>query len=161
MNTSQKLWLADYILSPDNLYEEIISVIRLIRSGETFDRILKSTNTKVKASRSVEITEIGVVGNVWIRRQYYANKDCEKSGHKHHHDHVSLLAKGRLQVHVEGYDPVIYNEGDFFLIKAEHEHMLVPLEDDTIAYCIFALRNVDGEVVDDFDGITAHYDNIK
>lgn len=100
---------------------------------------------------------MGVVGNVWVRVQHYPRADVIVKGHKHHHDHLSLLARGRLLVYVEGCQPVEYSAPAFFLVPAEHEHRLVPLEPETLAYCIFALRGEDGEVVGEWNGDETPY----
>jgi len=169
MNTNQKLWLADFILS--NTFENVLPIIKAVKDNVEFEVLTKIAEFGIAEGYRKEegvvdtpkfkTEDIGVVGNVWVRVQYYPTINDKHDGHKHHHDHLSLLAKGSLRVKVEGCKPVIYNAPCFFSVKAEHHHELIPLEDDTIAYCIFALRNDKGEVVDDFDGNTSHYEMIK
>jgi hypothetical protein len=36
----------------------------------------------------------------------------------------------------------------YIVIKKQHRHQIVALEDDTVFYCIFAMRDIDGEVTD-------------
>mgnify|MGYP006406333819 CR=1 FL=1 len=64
---------------------------------------------------------------------HFSSAGDVEHGHIHPFDHLTLLAYGSLQVTVNG--------------KAEHEHELVALEDNTVAFCIHALR--DGNGVDD------------
>jgi len=108
-------------------------------------------------SKSVmEVVNLGYFGNVWIRMQRYPKKDVENLGHKHNHDHMSLLVKGGLRVEVDGKETFeVWASGDykvptFFEVPAEHNHKLIPLEDDTIAYCVFAMRDNEGELVDHY-----------
>ena len=55
-------------------------------------------------------------------------------------------------VHVEGKEPKKFTAPTFIIIRKEYEHRIEALEDDTIYYCVFALRNIDGEVVEDIFG---------
>jgi quercetin dioxygenase-like cupin family protein len=67
-------------------------------------------------------------------------------GHTHPFDHLTLLAAGSLSVTVNG-KTTDFTAPHMIYIKAEYEHELVALEDNTVAFCIHALRNGDG--VDD------------
>lgn len=156
MKIAEKHWLIENLLSLQE--SDAISLLRSVRKGNSIASSINNLLPKVSTKDTQRIIEeMGVIGNVWVRMQYYPKANEPAQGHKHHHDHVSLLAKGKLRVKVEGHTPVIYTAPTFFKIAAEHEHELIPLEDDTVAYCIFAIRNQDGEVVDEFDGNTAHY----
>jgi len=55
-------------------------------------------------------------------------------------------------VEVEGKDPKEFVAPTFIVIKKELIHKMTALEDDTVYYCVFALRDVDGEVVGDIYG---------
>jgi quercetin dioxygenase-like cupin family protein len=67
--------------------------------------------------------------------------------HDHHFDHLTLLAKGSLRVAVEGVEKV-FKAPQMIYIRARKLHTLVALEDDTLAYCIHALRDQAGELLD-------------
>lgn len=67
-------------------------------------------------------------------------------GHTHLFDHLTLLAAGSLRVTTNG-KTTDFKAPHMIYIKAEHSHELVALEDNTVAYCIHALRNGNG--VDD------------
>lgn len=107
--------------------------------------------------RNAKTDEMGYFGNVWVRKQYYPTKDTVHEGHKHHHDHVTMLATGRVRVEVEGYEPTEFVAPTFFVVKAEHHHKITALEDETVAFCVFALRNSDGTLSDHYNGDNSPY----
>jgi quercetin dioxygenase-like cupin family protein len=77
---------------------------------------------------------------------HFKKADDIEYGHTHPFDHLTLLASGSLRVKVNG-KTTDFKAPHMIYIKAEHEHELVALEDDTVAFCIHALR--DGNGVDD------------
>jgi hypothetical protein len=95
--------------------------------------------------------ELGFFGNIWVRQNVLEKTGESFGGHKHEFDHVSLLTKGSVRVEVEGYKPKEFTAPTFIVIKKEHEHAFVALEDDVNWYCVFALRDLDGEVVEVYD----------
>ena len=95
--------------------------------------------------------ELGFFGNIWVRQNVLSKTGDTFGGHKHEFDHVSLLTKGKVRVEVEGYEPKEFTAPTFIVIKKEHEHNFIALEDDTNWYCVFALRDLDGEVVEIYD----------
>lgn len=105
-----------------------------------------------------KINQLGYFGNIWVRSHYFARAgDNNGGGHKHHFDHITLLVRGSVQVEVEGHEPRQFKAPTFIVIKKEHKHRFVALEDDTIYYCVFALRDVDGEVTDIYSGDNSPY----
>lgn len=102
--------------------------------------------------------EIGYFGNIWVRSNLLEKKgDTNGGGHLHHFDHVSLLVKGSVEVEVEGQEPKIYTAPKFIVVKKEHKHKFTALEDGVIWYCVFALRDVDGNVTDVYSGDNSPY----
>lgn len=156
MSPATRFWLLNKLLDESTSDVHALMLIYAARQGATIENMV-AMETPSPANPDMKTDDMGVIGNVWVRQQYYPNKDKFHEGHKHHHDHVSLLATGRLMVKVEGHDPVIYQAPTFFKIAAEHKHQLIPLEDETVAYCVFALRDDNDQVVDEFDGNTQHY----
>jgi quercetin dioxygenase-like cupin family protein len=96
--------------------------------------------------------ELGYFGNIWVRQHVLEKKGNSFPGHTHKFDHVTLLSKGSVMVHVEGKEPKKFTAPTFIIIRKEHQHNIEALEDDTLYYCVFALRNIDGEVVEDIFG---------
>ncbi len=89
---------------------------------------------------------IGCVSNIYTRQMHFKNAGDIEHGHTHPFDHLTLLAHGKLKVTVSG-NSTEYSAPFMIYIKADLKHELVALEDNTVAYCIHALR--DGNGVDD------------
>jgi quercetin dioxygenase-like cupin family protein len=90
--------------------------------------------------------QIGCVANLFSRQMHFKKAGDIEYGHTHPFDHLTLLASGSLRVSVNG-KTTNFTAPHMIYIKAEHNHELVALEDNTVAYCIHALRNGNG--VDD------------
>jgi hypothetical protein len=106
------------------------------------------------------LSELGYFGNIWVRQNYLEKIGDIHPGHKHHFDHVSLLASGRVRVTVDGYPPKEFTAPTFVVIKKEHNHKFEALEDGTLWYCVFALRDLDGNVTDFYDGDNSPYGSV-
>jgi len=96
----------------------------------------------------IQYEEHGFVGNVWVRQTWLPKVGDTSGGHTHYHDHVSLLVRGSVEITVGEEPPKTFAAPTFIVIKKEHRHRIVALEDETLLYCVFALRDVDGEVID-------------
>lgn len=96
--------------------------------------------------------ELGFFGNIWVRQNNLRKAGDGFPGHKHYFDHVSLLTRGSVEVEVEGHEPKVFKAPTFIVIRKEHKHKFTALEDDTLFYCVFALRDVNGEVIEDIFG---------
>jgi hypothetical protein len=103
------------------------------------------------------VNDLGYFGNIWVRSHVYNDGQTNGGGHTHHFDHITLLAQGKVKVEVEGYTPKIFAAPKFIVIKKEHKHRFTALEDNTIYYCVFALRDVDGDVTDIYSGDNSPY----
>jgi len=93
--------------------------------------------------------ELGYFGNIWVRQNMLAKAGGGDDGHKHYFDHVTLLVKGDVQVEVEGHPAKEFKSPTFIVIDKDHEHKITALTDDVLYYCVFALRGMDGEVMDE------------
>jgi quercetin dioxygenase-like cupin family protein len=63
-----------------------------------------------------------------------------EQGHAHQFDHQTLLSRGSVKITLEGVENV-YHAPHIIFIRKDHRHELVALEDDTLCYCIHALRD--------------------
>jgi hypothetical protein len=97
------------------------------------------------------IEEHGFVGNIWVRQNYMQKAGDVVGGHMHYHDHVSLLVKGSVQVQINDEPPKDFVAPTFIVVRKEHRHKITALENDTIWYCVFAMRDIDGDVADIID----------
>lgn len=98
------------------------------------------------------INELGFFGNIWVRQHTFDKAGEFIEGHKHHFDHVSFLTNGKAKVEVEGYPAKEFVAPTFIVIRKDHEHKITAMEDNTNWYCVFALRDVDGEVIEVYEG---------
>ena len=96
--------------------------------------------------------ELGYFGNIWVRQHNLKYAGNFSEGHTHKFDHVTLLTKGSVKVQVDGKEPKQFTAPTFIVIRKEQKHYIEALEDDVLYYCVFALRNIDGEVVEDIFG---------
>lgn len=95
---------------------------------------------------SQPIVHIGCVANLFSRMMRFEKAGDIEIGHTHQFDHLTLLAKGKLKVTVEGV-PTVFTAPHMIYIKKDKVHELEAMTDETVAYCIHALR--DGDRVDD------------
>jgi hypothetical protein len=104
--------------------------------------------------------ELGYFGNIWVRQNSLPKKGEYVEGHKHHFDHVSMLISGKVKVEVEGFEPTEFTAPTFIVIKKEHQHKFTALEDNSAWFCVFALRDVDGNVTDIYSGDNSPYGRV-
>lgn len=92
---------------------------------------------------------LSLVSNIWTRMMHFVNAGDREQGHIHTHDHVTLLAYGKLEVEVDGITTV-FAAPHMIYINKDKKHQLTALEDNTLAYCIHALRDSDksGNILD-------------
>lgn len=92
--------------------------------------------------------DLGYFGNIWVRQNVLPAAGDSLDGHKHHFDHVTLLVSGEVEVEVEGFPPKKFAAPTFIVIRKEHQHKVTALINGTVFYCVFALRDINGEVFD-------------
>jgi quercetin dioxygenase-like cupin family protein len=93
-------------------------------------------------------TYIGCVANLYSRQMHFLKAGDIEYGHTHQFDHLTLLAKGKLKVTVDGVSTV-FTAPHMIYIHKDKFHELEALVDETVAYCIHALRNKDNtEILD-------------
>jgi quercetin dioxygenase-like cupin family protein len=79
---------------------------------------------------------------------HFAKAGDIEIGHTHQFDHLTLLAKGKLKVTVEGTASE-FTAPYMIYIHKDKVHELEALTDETVAYCIHVLRDKDsGEIID-------------
>lgn len=79
-----------------------------------------------------------IVGGVYVKELILRSKGDQVLGHSHNFDHLSLLAKGTVQVS-DGTHSVTYIAPTGVNIKAGHHHEITALTDDCLWYCIHAV----------------------
>lgn len=102
-------------------------------------------NTEIKGPEIL----MSVVDGVWAKQMHFLKAGDSMYGHRHVHNHMTLLAKGSILVTVQGETTEFIAPHIIFITKGE-EHMLTALEDGTVAYCIHANRDFEtGNIVDE------------
>jgi quercetin dioxygenase-like cupin family protein len=89
---------------------------------------------------STPVVHIGCVANLFSRMMHFKNAGDIEVGHTHQFDHLTLLAKGRLKVTVEGV-ATEFAAPHMIYIHKDKVHELEAMTDETVAYCIHALRD--------------------
>jgi quercetin dioxygenase-like cupin family protein len=102
-------------------------------------------------------TKITCATNLWLRQMYFAKAGDANEGHVHNYDHMTLLAYGKVNVHVDN-KTTEFTAPHMIFIKAGKSHFIEALEDGTIAYCVHALRDKDTAEILDPDQIPAGLD---
>lgn len=94
--------------------------------------------------------ELGYFGNIWVRQNILGLAGESHGGHEHKFDHVTLLVSGKVSVELAGSDAKEFTAPTFIVIRKECSHKITSLVDNTMYYCVFALRDLDGEVIEIF-----------
>lgn len=89
---------------------------------------------------SQPVVHIGCVANLFSRMMRFEKAGDTEIGHTHQFDHLTLLAKGRLKVTVEGATSE-FTAPHMIYIHKDKVHELEALADETVAYCVHALRD--------------------
>jgi quercetin dioxygenase-like cupin family protein len=97
---------------------------------------------------SQPVVHIGCVANLYSRMMRFEKAGDTEIGHTHQFDHLTLLAKGKLKVTVEGV-VTEFTAPHMIYIHKDKVHELEALTDETVAYCIHALRDKEtNEILD-------------
>lgn len=102
-----------------------------------------------------------VSGNIFIRPMLLDEVGSRINGHEHNFDHTSVVFTG--SVHVRATLPsgeVV--EKDFvapahFLVKAGVKHEIVAKAPNTVVWCVYAHRDPQGQVVQEYNGWSSSY----
>jgi quercetin dioxygenase-like cupin family protein len=76
----------------------------------------------------------------------FEKKGDTEIGHKHPYHHGTMLSSGSLLVKTEK-GMKIFNAPSLIFIDKDLTHELIALEDNTVANCIHALRDVEGALI--------------
>jgi quercetin dioxygenase-like cupin family protein len=91
-------------------------------------------------SKNSPAIAIACVENLYSRMMQFKNAGDIEHGHCHTFDHLTLLASGKLQVRI-GEQVTEYTAPYMIYIHKDVNHELTALADNTVAYCIHALRD--------------------
>ena len=99
------------------------------------------------------IIKILAVSNVYCRLMNFVKAGDVENGHCHIFDHGTLLSTGKVLVEMfDKKDRVIasstHEAPSFIFIAKDTKHRITALEDNTVAACIHAIRDVDQDLID-------------
>jgi len=97
-------------------------------------------------------TKMTCVKNLWTRQMFFAKAGDRNEGHTHNYDHITLLAHDSVKVHVDD-KTTEFKAPHMIYIQAGKRHFIEAIEDNTVAYCVHALRDKDSEDILDPDQI--------
>lgn len=102
-----------------------------------------------------------ISGNIFIRPNENLPKGSIVQGHKHNFDHTTIVFRGKVHVKAVLPDGTI-KERDFeapshFLVRADVEHEIEALVDDTTYWCVYSHRNPQGEICEENQGWSEGY----
>lgn len=110
---------------------------------------------------SIEV-KIGCVSNLFSRMMHFKNAGDTEHTHAHSFDHLTLLAAGSVECVVDGVK-TIFKAPNMIFIRKDKNHAFTALENNTVAYCIHAMRI--GERIEDIidpsmipEGVMVPYD---
>ena len=92
------------------------------------------------------ITSIGFISNVFVRQMNFKKTGNKNNPHKHTHDHTTLLASGSVECSVNGVITIFKAPVMIYIVKGKMHH-ITALEDNTVAYCIHAVRDDGGDII--------------
>ena len=90
-------------------------------------------------------------GNIFIRTKGKLTKGQIIEGHKHNFDHTSLVLSGAIRLTKNG-ETTECRAPSWVLIEAGVEHQIEVLEEGTVFWCVYAHRNPQGEIVQEYTG---------
>lgn len=93
------------------------------------------------------IHKFASVSNLFIKMMCFNGTGDKMKGHSHTYDHLTLLTNGKLRVTIEG-EVSEYEAPHMIYITKDKAHDLEALSDDTVAWCIHALRDIDGNLLE-------------
>lgn len=102
-----------------------------------------------------------ISGNIFIRPMKFAKTGDKVDGHTHRFDHTTVVFKGAVRVRAKLPSGQMIERAfaapSHFLVKADVEHEITATEDNTEAWCVYAHRDAQGEVVQQYTGWDAGY----
>lgn len=104
-------------------------------------------------------TFFGFYGNVAVAQRWIDKKGGVFDNHKHYFDHVTILSQGSMLVETDGHEPKEFHAPTYIIIAKEKAHKFTALEDNTVFFCIFALREDEAGVEELYQSGNSPYGN--
>lgn len=91
--------------------------------------------------------QMNAVDGVWVLQLHFKKAGDTLQTHSHTYNHISLLTNGSVRI-VVGEEQTVYTAPQMIYIDKDTNHKIVALEDNTISYCIHALRSEEGDLIE-------------
>lgn len=100
-----------------------------------------------------QISSINTYGNIWVHELLFVKKGDFKGGHKHDFDHVHFVSQGSVKISKFNDDEELTDVKEYIApmwikVPKNTYHKVEALEDMTLGFCIEALRDGDGQVIE-------------
>jgi quercetin dioxygenase-like cupin family protein len=104
-------------------------------------------------NKNSPLVKILAVSNVYCRLMNFEKAGDEAVGHSHFYDHGTLVSSGSVKVDIlneqdEVMSSKIFQAPNFIFVEKDKKHRITSLEDNTVAVCIHALRDVYDNLID-------------
>lgn len=109
------------------------------------DKVIEVTPHQPELFQSHDL--MGCYANIWIRQKCFTAVGQQIVGHRHKYDHMSLLTQGTVEIEADGIVSR-HTAPNFLIIRKDVIHTIKALTDDVQWFCLFANRDVNGEVYD-------------
>jgi quercetin dioxygenase-like cupin family protein len=90
---------------------------------------------------------IGTVSNIFVRQMHFESIGDSEQAYQNTHDHLTLLAKGRLKVTIND-STTTYDAPSMIFIKSNMSYTLTAEAPNTVTYCIYGIRDGAGDLID-------------
>lgn len=85
--------------------------------------------------------EFSEADDIFIKQMSLPKKGMVVPQHAHTYDHYTMLARGTLKVMANGVELGTFTAPKPIFIASYTKHLLIAMEDDTLAYCIHNLSH--------------------
>jgi len=97
-----------------------------------------------------------ISGNIFIRANVLEHVGDAVARHAHQFDHTTIVWEGAVHVAATLPDGTRlereFRRGEHFLVRAHVEHAITALEDGTVFWCVYAHRDPQGRVTQEYTG---------
>lgn len=103
---------------------------------------------------AIDASVFGFIGNLFVRKVYFPESGDYMEGHRHQFDHVTFVSQGAIRFR-KGDEIRDVVAPDFIEAPAQVVHDMIALKPNSCAWCVFAMRDSTGQVLDAADRVRA------
>jgi hypothetical protein len=91
---------------------------------------------------------LGYFGNIWLKKNILHKAGSFSDTHYHLFDHVSFLVKGEIDIEIDGKITKTFQSPGIVIVPKDKPHRIIAKTDNVEWYCVFAVRDDVGGVVE-------------